>query len=259
MLPFCRLGQLFMIVLNEYETIREIVDRKCGISRYGDGELRLCLGRKQMSQPWSLDLQKALCNILKSDLPNHIVGIPRIFNRDDWPTRKKQEFWKKYAFDIYMRLYNRKKQYASSFITRPDAVAQIDCDHYWGHVKQIWKDRRVLVLQGEGRGFLKDPSLLDTAFGYRVIYGPRYDAFAKRKELINQIMNESEDDWVILISLGPAATVLAYDVCKLGRQAIDAGHLGMFYAHIHPKDKQWDGKPYDADKRIISKAEPTAS
>jgi hypothetical protein len=208
-----------------------------------------------MSQPWSREIQKALCHILKSDLSNHIVGIPRIEGRKDWPSRKKQNFWKAYAFDIYLRLYDRSKTYASSFITRPDAVSQIDCRDYWVLVKQIWQGRKVLLLQGHRREFLKDPTLLEGAEEYHVIYGPRYDAFVKRAHLVEDIMDNSGDDWVILISLGPTATVLAHDICKRGRQGIDIGHLGAFYSHAHPKDKHWNGEPYDADKRIIQKAE----
>ena len=29
---------------------------------------------------------------------------------------------------------------------------------------------------------------------------------------------------LILISLGPAASVISYDICKLGYQSIDIGH-----------------------------------
>ena len=34
---------------------------------------------------------------------------------------------------------------------------------------------------------------------------------------------------LILIALGPTATVLAYDLCKLGYQAIDVGHIDIEY------------------------------
>ena len=34
---------------------------------------------------------------------------------------------------------------------------------------------------------------------------------------------------MILIALGPTATVLAYDLCKEGYQAIDIGHIDIEY------------------------------
>lgn len=34
---------------------------------------------------------------------------------------------------------------------------------------------------------------------------------------------------MFLLALGPTATVLAYDLCKIGFQAIDIGHLDIEY------------------------------
>ena len=34
---------------------------------------------------------------------------------------------------------------------------------------------------------------------------------------------------IILISLGPTATILSFDLCKLGYQAIDIGHIDYGY------------------------------
>jgi hypothetical protein len=33
----------------------------------------------------------------------------------------------------------------------------------------------------------------------------------------------------VLLSLGPAATVMAVDLCRRGVHAIDVGHMGAFY------------------------------
>ena len=36
-------------------------------------------------------------------------------------------------------------------------------------------------------------------------------------------------DKLFLLALGPTATVLAYDLCKMGYQAVDIGHIDLEY------------------------------
>ena len=44
---------------------------------------------------------------------------------------------------------------------------------------------------------------------------------------------------LILISLGPTATVLAYDLSKLGYQAIDIGHTDLEYELLLRNETKW--------------------
>ena len=47
---------------------------------------------------------------------------------------------------------------------------------------------------------------------------------------------------LVLISLGPTASVLSYDICKMGYQAIDIGHADIEYEFYIRK--------YDSIKRV---------
>ncbi len=172
-----------------------------------------------------------------------LVGIPRIYAKEDKVrmSDRKWSFWKSYAIKKFLELYNPAKQYGSAFVTRPDAAPAIDCAEYFNKVKELWKDRDVLVMHGDGTGFLKRKCLLETAATSTVLTGPIRDAYSHHQDLMRSLLNHSSNDTVILLSLGPEATVLAFDLAMKGRQALDLGHLGMFYAHIHPKDKNWDG------------------
>ena len=224
-----------MKIMDELQTIQWLIDNRGSISRYGDGELKICTGRAAKSQPGGLEIQIRLCDILKKPLPGHLVGIPRNLDRNDWPTKEKGIFWAKYATERYLDLYDPKIQYGSAFITRPDTNSALNTVEYYELIKALWKDRSVLVCHGEGRGFLKRPCLLDTARDHKVVIAPAYDAFADYQSLLSNLLSASNENTVVLLSLGPTATVLAYDLHKAGRQALDLGHLGMFYAHVHPK------------------------
>lgn len=53
--------------------------------------------------------------------------------------------------------------------------------------------------------------------------------FAKYDDIYNYIVNNVCKDKLILLSFGITATVLAYELSKLGYQAIDLGHLDIEY------------------------------
>ena len=40
---------------------------------------------------------------------------------------------------------------------------------------------------------------------------------------------QEKEDALYLLALGPVATVMAYDLAKTGRQAVDIGHLDLEY------------------------------
>ena len=241
-----------MMILTEHETIHYIIKNHTGIARYGDGELKLCSTGQAISQPRNAELQKRLCEILR--VGNNeccLIGIPRIDGNKEMPYAK-HKFWARYLQKRFTKFYREDMTYGSAFITRPDSALLIDNPEYYNLVKEIWKDRKILLYQGTGRRFLKaEPNLFETAKSYEMSYGPAYDAFASYDAIIYSILNSVTTEDIVVLSLGPTATVLAYDLsCKYGIQALDLGHLGMFYAHIHPKDRQYDGSPYPKDGEI---------
>ena len=61
------------------------------------------------------------------------------------------------------------------------------------------------------------------------ILAPSKNAFSKYDEILNVVKKNISKDKLILIALGPTATVLAYDLFKLGYQAIDIGHIDIEY------------------------------
>ena len=83
---------------------------------------------------------------------------------------------------------------------------------------------RRLLNQYLCKKFPKFNDLFDNARSIRRILCPPRDAF-ERLEDIKQEACKVEKEALFLIALGPAATVLAYDLFKAGYQAIDVGHV----------------------------------
>jgi len=218
-------------VIGEYETIKEIIQKGASIARFGDGEFKLCRGRKQISQRTSEEIKERLRAILKSNDPNLLVGIPNIWGSNKLSGRK-EKFWSKYRCEKTTKFLSIKKQYYSAFISRPDAALHIDCIEYWDLCKKMWYDRVVVLVKGKGTGFNKKPSIFMGARSVEVIIAPPRDAFESLGSLFDYLCSYDRSI-LFVISLGPAATVLAADLCSAGYQALDLGHFGMMYSKAH--------------------------
>ena len=95
-------------------------------------------------------------------------------------------------------------------------------------MKEIWKDRDVLICEGDQTRVGVGNDLLDGCKSIRRVICPAEDAFEKYDEILNELKKESKET-LIIIALGPTATVLAYDLAKEGYQALDMGHFDIEY------------------------------
>ena len=62
----------------------------------------------------------------------------------------------------------------------------------------------------------------------RILFCPVRNAFNKYDQILSAF-NDIDPENLILVALGPTATVLAYDLCKKGYQAVDMGHINEEY------------------------------
>ena len=232
-----------MIILDEQETLDRIIKDRCSIARFGDGELKLLYGQGQMYQKPSRALSDALRDIIKRHPKRLLVGVPRW----DLKSLKKDKFWGRYFNQDYTKPFEG-RTWHSAFITRPALILGIDNKEYWEKMRQIWDGRHVVLVQGKGRTFEHPPNLLSNALRVDKINTVRKDAFTWRYTIRKQIRTMLIENSLAVMSLGPTATVLAYDLACDGYQALDHGHAGMFYSGIHPKSSNYNGTPYDDDK-----------
>jgi hypothetical protein len=201
-------------VLNEFATVEALRQGK-SIARFGDGEFKLCFGKKCVSQIADSNLQAELLSIL-SRQTNCLVGIPNI--NSDTP---KKDFWQSYTSPKITSLLNPEKQYASSFITRPDSAPWIDTPEYWESIRSLWLGKDVTLVYGSENSLT--PDALSGAKSVQVINVPAKNAYAKIDIIQEQISNN-----LVILCCGATATVLASRLCDQGKQAIDLGHVGMF-------------------------------
>ena len=220
-------------VVNELDTIDFILNNKVSIARYGDGELKLCNGKAAKSQEPDPFICQKLREILVEKNDRCIVGIPNIATRE-LPDEKRR-FWTQYLQPKYTQFYDFGRKYFSSFITRPDSAPSIGDAAYWNKVKSLWAGRHVVLIQGVDTNFDKTNTFFDTSVSKTVLRGPARDAYREHSDIIKKVVKTIPTDFLIVLALGPTATVMAWDLSLLGYQALDLGHIGMFHAKTHWK------------------------
>ena len=99
---------------------------------------------------------------------------------------------------------------------------------YFEHLKQLWKGRDLLLVEGCTSRVGVGNDLFAEANSIKRIICPSKDAWSQYGEILESIMKYAEDR-LILIMLGPTAKVLAYELSMRGYQAIDLGHIDSEY------------------------------
>jgi glycosyltransferase family protein len=102
--------------------------------------------------------------------------------------------------------------------------------NYVNNFKKIWDNRNILIIEGEKTRLGIGNDLFDNAKKIERITCPAEHAFNSYEKILSYIKKLKLDkDTLILISLGPTATVLTYDICDMGNQVIDFGHFDIEY------------------------------
>lgn len=212
-------------VWSEEKTLQYLVEHRSSICRFGDGELKLMVGERHKSfQDVNHALNARLKQVLDSNDPNILIGIHPVRDFDGLG-----RIWQKFIIRIgreVLALLDGQRSYPSmgAFRVLPDhsEAALIERVQL---IKQIWQDRKVLLVVGENSRFTFEEVLFNNARSVDFLYAPAKNAFEQYDDILNRIRDYDPGEYLIMPVLGPTATVLAYDLAKLGYQAIDFGQM----------------------------------
>lgn len=221
-------------VLTEEETINQIIEKKMSISRFGDGELKWILQVPQESfQTESKELSFRLQEVLTCKEDNLLICIPGTFGSLKGYAFKSKRFWRIYTkqnINHWLRFLDENCIYGDSLITRPyirfkNKEKSID---KFNNLRQIWDKKAITIIEGDKSYLGVGNDLFVNASSIKRIICPSVNAFDVYEDIYNaaKILNKNE---LILIALGPTATILSYDLTKIGFQVIDIGHIDIEY------------------------------
>ena len=95
-------------------------------------------------------------------------------------------------------------------------------------MKQLFEGKDLLIVEGVTSRSGVGNDLFDKASSIKRIICPSYNAFSKIQEIREKILEHVEGR-LILLTLGPTAKVLAYQLSQLGYRALDLGHIDSEY------------------------------
>ena len=216
-------------ILSSEETVDDIINNKKSISRFGDGEFDLIFGKGIGFQKFDKNMSKRLTDILRSNKEGLIIAIPITLKT----VKTNNNFWKnfisKYQYKL-INLFNFNKVYGNVGISR---FYNFNSNgnfvlNYINKLKLVWNKKDVVIIEGEKSRFGFNNDLLNNTKTIQRILCPVKNAYNVYEKIYNEALKINKDK-LILIALGPTATILAYDLHNVGYQAIDIGHADISY------------------------------
>ncbi|UIL50716.1 MULTISPECIES: GT-D fold domain-containing glycosyltransferase [Pantoea] len=225
-------------VMSIEETIDLLLaNPQLSLARYGDGELEMTYYKNIGFQPFNPQLSARLKALLQQGPqanPHCLVCLPDAFRTTRNMRSGSALFWffhKSFYFKYYASLLNSQYQYGNTSVTRPyhDYKTKQLSQTIFDKFKQLYKDRRLLIVEGSGTRLGLGNDLLADAREVKRITTLNRNAFSVYDRLLAAILAHASDYDLVLISLGPTATVLAYDLSQHGIRCIDSGHVDIEY------------------------------
>ncbi len=211
-----------------------LLDNRKSISRIGDGEVKIILGRNPGFQKFDQKLSDRLREILyNNDQDFCYIGVPNELNGFNNRIPATKEYWINYLYSYrkkWLDLLNLEKIYLNANITRPYLrfLDKSKCESYFESFKKLWHNKNVILCEGEFSRVGVNNDLLSNCKSIKRVLCPHKDAFSKYDEIFNRLKRYGKDN-LFLIALGPTATVLSYDLAEEGYYALDIGHLDIEY------------------------------
>ncbi|HHA7320872.1 TPA: SP_1767 family glycosyltransferase [Streptococcus pneumoniae] len=215
------------------ETLDYIIEHNSSLVRFGDGEVNLMWGLPIPYQNHDLELANQLKHIvgLESD-EKLVVCLPDAFDDRFVFTWWATPFWKEHM-NVYMDFYKelcKGSWYGSTFISRPyiDYEDKSKAKGQFEKLKSIWENRDILIVEGITSRSGVGNDLFDKVKSVKRIICPSHNAYSVVDNIQEEIMKHAEGR-LILCMLGPTAKVLSYNLCQMGYQVLDVGHIDSEY------------------------------
>lgn len=236
---YCKKHDVFLPEICSVKmTVDKIVDEKCSVSRYGDGEFEIVIegGAGAAYQKYDYEMSLRLREILKSRVDGHLVALADDYGcMEDYSESAKEairEYMSEEKRQMHYRYIDFNKTYYNAYISRPYVIYPLDkieeAKDRFMNLKRIWNDKDIVFIEGSKTRSGIGNDLFSNAKSIKRIIAPNTDAYDKYNDILNSAIHVDKDS-LILIALGPTATVLAYDLAVMGYWAIDIGHLDLEY------------------------------
>ena len=227
-------------IMSPEKTIKYIKKHKCSIARFGDGEFDLIQKTRDLHfQQQSDIIANQLSSVLNSKNKNLLICIPRCFNTIKGCNEHSGTFWIEWGKrnNHHQKIVNLIRSHTGNFycfgdsqITRPyiDWKTTKRAEKTFPMLKSLWSDKDIIIVEGEQTRLGVGNDLFDEAKSVKRILCPAIGAFEKISDIKQTILDNYNNE-LIIMALGPTATILARDFSEMNIQALDIGNIDIEY------------------------------
>lgn len=202
------------------QLVEYILLYKKSIIRFGDGEYRIMYSNKKIHyQDFSKELQSDLKKIFEHyNEKNYLICIPPFFTKGiKWFMKNDKKYLSCFSKPRYYFLSKQKSKfkYGDAFLFKK------------GNEKiyrKLWNDEdKILLIHNDEKW--KD--IFENKYSKNIdfIKVPKENAYEICNSIIDEVLSIKDiKNYMVLISAGPAAKVIAYELSKEDIWVIDTGH-----------------------------------
>lgn len=236
-------------ILSYEDTVEKLIKEDLSIARFGDGDFRTILGEDVAHQEADEKLSQRLKEVLISKDDKIAIGLSMCcFASTEALMSTTKNYTRKWVGKYREQiegLIDWDKQYFSAEFTQLYMILKdYDFSKYFSRIADIWRGKDITIICGKTVFDKIENNIFDCARSVEYVYGPSKNAFREYDKLLSDAMQIDKKRMVIII-LGPTATVLAYDLAKNGYRALDFGHIAKdydsFVKKIEKSDKNVQG------------------
>lgn len=228
-------------IMKPKQSIDYIETHNCSVARFGEGEFELMLWpeRNLGFQEHNAELAKRLEQVLASNNNKLLICIPYALNHIRGRTDESIQFWyywserknqRKLITDLIKKYHGDEYVFGDTQISRPYIAWKTprNAEIMFPRLKNLWKDKDIIIVEGEKTRLGVGNDLFSGAKTIKRILCPATNAF----KYCDKIRTKIESIWkgeLVILALGPTATILASDLTEHGIRALDIGHLDIEY------------------------------
>ena len=201
------------------------------LARFGDAEFDtafLNLNPDDPYQKFDDELSEKLKEVISYPSDEKLmVCIPPLNPKNNNPKfRGHLKFWPWYWLQRWENLnkYFTNEVYGNSLFSRDAVFHELPLQQ----LKEIWNQRKVVFVYSKQGRFVYDERLFSNIREKREVFIPATHAFSEYSRILEECSTFSKE-YLFFLSGGPTATVLAFDLMKMGYQALDMGHFPNCY------------------------------
>lgn len=227
-------------IMSPDRTLAYIEKHHCSIARYGDGEFDHILDLKDEGfQVRSPELTKKLAEVLANKDKNLLLCIPRCFNTIRGCNDHAGNFWIDWGrrdnhhqkiVELIRRYAGKGYLFGDSQITRPyiDWKTPERAKRIFPKLCRLWEGKDIIIVEGDQTRMGVGNDLFSNAKTVKRILAPAVGAFERYDDIRKTVLEHYQGE-LIIMALGPTATILAADFAGCGIQALDIGNIDIEY------------------------------